>query len=157
MKDRLELRQFAWFDQEMIDPALDRAATVSWLGVSGHRDDERAAELGMTAQIARDIEAIDLRQADVEENGIGPVLAGGGEGAWAVMGEKSLVSPELNERCQADGGIYVVIDYENAKRLRKRPPHGVLSKDPSTSCASCPGVSIVAKPPKPVQSKTSKK
>jgi hypothetical protein len=58
-----------WFDQMVVEPGFERASAVHRLTVSGQRY-QSPGEPGL-AGAARDLEAVDPRQADIDERDVG--------------------------------------------------------------------------------------
>src|SRR5438445_10013494 len=56
----------------IVESGLLRLQAVLLLAVAGDRDDERTPVLGLSPDTLGDLVAVDLRQADIEQHGIGP-------------------------------------------------------------------------------------
>ena len=86
---------------------------VLLLTVTGESDQQPAAE-AFLAQLGRDREAVHAGKADVEEDDLGTIVAGGGHRVVPVVGQTDVVPPDRQELAEGLRGIDAVVDHEDA-------------------------------------------
>src|SRR5205085_575425 len=69
-EQRHELVEVHRLGEMRVEPGLERLAHVLGLAVAGQRDQPRDGQIGACADAPRDLEAVDVRQADVAEHDV---------------------------------------------------------------------------------------
>src|SRR6185503_17790246 len=108
------------FEQVLVEARLARGVAVVFAPRARHGDDAGAGELRVGAQLARDREAVDAGQAQVEEHEIRPHAPrelGGGEAVARLM---HLVPGMLQPRRDHRHRIRVVVDQQNLARCARQ-------------------------------------
>src|SRR5687768_15043971 len=98
--------------------AADRvgARAVIFLRVAGHRDEARGVEAGLAFQLAAHVEAVDSRQAEIEEHHLGTEAPRDVERRIAVDGQLDLVALLAQDEGEAVQRIEMVFDHQDAPR-----------------------------------------
>src|SRR5262249_48447846 len=95
-----------------------RAVVLLGPARQGHEGD--ALQALLAPERPCDVVTALVGQADVEEDDRRTELSRRGEGLAAVVGQADLVALELQEQDEPFGGVRVVLDHEDALRLRPR-------------------------------------
>src|SRR5690606_34583201 len=111
-------------DEMLVESRFERAEPILGLAVSGQRDEEHAAELGILSQTTSDLVAVHPWKPDVEEDDLGPERARLRERRRAIVRHANLVVAEPQEKKpQKPGGGEVVVDHEDPPRDVERGDH----------------------------------
>src|SRR5213083_339486 len=99
-------------EQVRVEAGISGPLHVVRLTVSGQRD-QVGTRRPERAHAARDLVAVHLGQADVDQRDLGMILAGELERAWPGAGGVDTMAFELEERAQRFTGVLVVFDDED--------------------------------------------
>ena len=121
-----------------IDETLnnDTQANLDNTGQTVAKNDERSQLLESTRRaipylVKYFLSVPNQRMADriVEQDHLGAIVAGGGDGAVPVVGEADVMPPDLQELAEGLGGVDAVVDHEDAAtRPRKSACHfGIIA------------------------------
>ena len=119
--------------EKLVASGLERERPVLARRKRGDRDESRVLERLFVAKLARDLAAVEIGQAKVEEHDVGTELSRDGEGGEAVDGELHLVAHHLHEDGHGMHRVEVVLDDEHpppggkpgrgfTRRLHSAPP-----------------------------------
>src|SRR5262245_26252596 len=89
-------------------------------------DEQRRLPPGLPADIAGEVVTIHSGQADVEQQDLGPELARNAESLDSVEGGANVVPDRFEQHSQADRGVAIVVDDQNA--LDTRSPAQALRR-----------------------------
>ena len=106
------------------NPARERPLAVLVLAEPGDGDEHGAVEPRLGAEAGGELVAVDVGQADVEQDDVGAELAGGLDGRPAVAGGPGLVARGGEQAGHPPGGVGVVVHHEHPSRARPAGPAG---------------------------------
>jgi hypothetical protein len=93
---------------------LEAEDLVALLGAPGHHDDRDAARLGVLLQPAADFPAVEVGHHDVQQDEVGPGLAGLLDGIGAATGHQDVVPFLVEVIADQLGDVPFVLDHEHA-------------------------------------------
>ena len=106
-------------DQMQLEAGLSRAALVLLAAIRGHGDQSRLRRGGVGPQRGGELVAVGVGQADVAEHDVRTRPLRGFEPLAAAIGERDLVSAQLEELAQALRRIVVVFHHQDAQVLAR--------------------------------------
>ena len=100
-----------------VGAGLEPGHHVLGVGLGGAQDDRHERQRGVALELLADLDAVDLRHHDVEQDQVGQQLLGGGERLLAVGGLLELVALRPEPRHQDVAVGLVVVDDQDARRI----------------------------------------
>src|SRR5512133_1215992 len=114
----LELLDRRRLGQVGVEPGVRGAPPIVRQAVAAQRDEVRAAGPGLAAQRLRDRVAVHLREPDVAQHDVGRELPGALQPVGPGVRHGHLVPLDLQREAEALRGVDVVLDDEDAARVR---------------------------------------
>src|SRR6185503_12461904 len=113
-EQRLEHARLDRLAVELLAARVQRAALEVLLRQPRDRDELRVLQAGLEPELARDVVALEVRQADVEDDDVGTERARDVDRGHAVDGELHLVAHHLDQQRHGVHRVEVVLDHEDA-------------------------------------------
>ncbi len=102
--------------QVFVGAGVEPGDDVLAVGLRGHQDDRRERHLLVRLDALGDLDAVELRHHDVEQDQVGQMLLGGDERLLAVGGLQQLVAVDAEPRDQNVAVGLVVVDDQDTRR-----------------------------------------
>src|SRR5262245_60096751 len=93
----------------MIETGILRTVAIFRLAPSGQCDQNDVVVFRIRPDLARDFKSINVRHADVKQNGVWPKACDYGKRAPSIVGDLYLCSEVPKKYCQAGRSILVVV------------------------------------------------
>jgi hypothetical protein len=107
-----------------VGAGLEPGHDVLGVGLGGAQDDRHERQRGVGLELLADLDAVDLRHHDVEQDQVGEQLPGGGKRLLAIRGLLELIALRTEPRHEDVAvGLVVVNDQDT-----RRTVHGLLTR-----------------------------